>query len=201
MCCMRSVFLSADRIAVLILASVAIIAGMTFRDYGLGWDDVTHLQYGDLLLSLYGSGFTDARALSFVNLHKYGGGFDMAAALAAKMLPVDVFEMRRLVGGAVGLLGLFVTWRIGRRIGGPLAGLIALILLATCPLYYGHMFMNPKDAPFATAMAVMLLGLVRTFDEYPQPDPRTVALTGVGLGLAVGSRVLGGGAAAVGPRP
>jgi len=83
---MRSVFLSADRIAVLILASVAIIAGMTFRDYGLGWDDVTHLQYGDLLLSLYGSGFTDARALSFVNLHKYGGGFDMAAALAAKAL-------------------------------------------------------------------------------------------------------------------
>jgi hypothetical protein len=194
---MRSVFLSADRIAVLILAVVAIIAGITFRDYGLGWDDVTHLQYGDLLLSLYGSGFTDARALSFVNLHKYGGGFDMAAALAAKMLPFDVFETRRLVGAAVGLLGLFVTWRIGRRIGGPLAGLIALILLATCPLYYGHMFMNPKDAPFATAMAVMLLGLVRTFDEYPQPDPRTVALTGVGLGLAFGSRVLAGVAAPV----
>ena len=194
---MRSVFLSADRIAVLILASVAIIAGMTFRDYGLGWDDVTHLQYGDLLLSLYGSGFTDARALSFVNLHKYGGGFDMAAALAAKMLPFDIFETRRLVGAAVGLLGLFATWRIGRRIGGPLAGLIALILLATCPLYYGHMFMNPKDAPFATAMAVMLLGLVRTFDEYPQPDPRTVALTGVGLGLAFGSRVLAGVAAPV----
>ena len=63
-----------DALAVATLMLVAAIALMTFRDYGLGWDDVTHLQYGDLLLSLYGSGFTDARALSFVNLHKYGGG-------------------------------------------------------------------------------------------------------------------------------
>ncbi len=195
---MRSVMVSADRLAVLILAAVAIAAGITFRDYGLGWDDYTHSQYGDLLLKLYGSGFADMRALSFVNLYKYGGGFDMAAALAAKVLPFGLFETRRLVGAAVGMLGLFVTWRIGRRIGGPSAGLVALILLATCPLYYGHMFMNAKDAPFATAMAVLLLGLVRAFDEYPNPSARTVALTGVGLGLAFGSRVLAGVAAPAG---
>ncbi len=69
--------------------------GITFRDYGLGWDDYTHSQYGDLLLKLYGSGFADTRALSFVNLYKYGGGFDMAAALAAKVLPFGLFETRR----------------------------------------------------------------------------------------------------------
>lgn len=189
---MRSVTISVDRIAVLTLAVVAIIAGITFRDYGLGWDDYTHAQYGDLLLKLYGSGFADTRALSFVNLYKYGGGFDMAAALAAKVLPFDLFETRRLVGAAVGLLGLFATWRLGRRLGGPGAGLIALILLATCPLFYGHMFMNPKDAPFATAMVVLLLGLVRAIDDYPQPSARTMALTGVGLGVAFGSRVLAG---------
>ena len=192
MFCMRSVTISADRIAVLILAVVAVIAGLTFRDYGLGWDDYTHAQYGDLLLKLYGSGFADTRALSFVNLYKYGGGFDMAAALAAKVLPFDLFETRRLVGAAVGILGLFATWRLGRRLGGPGAGLIALVLLAACPLYYGHMLMNPKDAPFATAMAVLLLGLVRAIDEYPQPSARTMVLTGVGLGLAFGSRVLAG---------
>src|ERR1039458_5913916 len=198
MFCMRSVMVSADRIAILILAAVAVIAGIIFRDYGLGWDDYTHSQYGDLLLKLYDSGFADTRALSFVNLYKYGGGFDMAAALAAKVLPFGLFETRRLVGAAIGIVGLFVTWRIGRRIGGPPAGLIALILLATCPLYYGHMFMNAKDAPFATAMAVLLLGVVCAFDEYPQPNARTVALAGVGLGLAFGSRVLAGGAAPIG---
>lgn len=183
---------SADRIAVFVLAAVAVVAGLTFRDYGLGWDDYTHSQYGDLLLKLYGSGFADTRALSFVNLYKYGGGFDMAAALADKVLPFGLFETRRLTGALVGIVGLIVTWRLGRRLGGPLAGLSALMLLAACPLYVGHMFMNAKDAPFATAMAVLLIGLVCAYDEYPSPSPRTVALAGVGLGLAFGSRVLAG---------
>jgi hypothetical protein len=189
---MRSANTIADRMAMAILAAVTIIAAFTFRDYGLGWDDYTHSQYGDLLLKLYGSGFSDTRALSFVNLYKYGGGFDMAAALAAKVLPFDLFETRRLIGAAIGIVGLFATWRLGRRLGGPLAGLGALALLATCPLYYGHMFMNAKDAPFAVAMMVLLLGIVRALDEYPCPNARTVVVVGIGLGLAFGSRILAG---------
>src|SRR4029078_2297093 len=139
----------ADRLALFVLGVIAIIAAPTFRDYGLGWDDYTHSEYGDLLLAFYGSGFSDQRALSFVNLYKYGGGFDMAAALVAKGLPLGLFENKRLVGGAGGIVGLIATWRIGRRLGGPVTGLVALLLLATCPLYYGHMFMNAKDDPLA----------------------------------------------------
>lgn len=182
----------ADRLAVVVLAVVAVIGAATFRDYGLGWDDYTHSEYGDLLLAFYGSGFSDQRALSFVNLYKYGGGFDMAAALAAKVLPFGLFETRRLVGAAVGIIGLSATWRIGRRLGGPIAGLVAILLLATCPLYYGHMFMNAKDAPFATAMAVLLLAIVRSLDEYPRPRVPTIVLLAIGLGLAFGSRILAG---------
>src|SRR5579862_9477364 len=138
-----------DFCAIVVLVLAGAIAAATFRDYGLGWDDYTHSQYGDLLVSLYGSGFADKRALSFVNLYMYGGGFDLLAALAAKILPFGLFETRRFVGAAVGLVGLFFTWRLGRRLGGPFAGLVALILLAACPLYYGHMFINAKDGPFA----------------------------------------------------
>jgi Dolichyl-phosphate-mannose-protein mannosyltransferase len=181
-----------DALAIAALVATAAIAAFTFSDYGLGWDDYTHWQYGGLLVSLYESGFADKRALSFVNLYMYGGGFDLLATLAAKILPLGPFETRRLVGAAVGLVGLFVTWRLGRRIGGPLAGLIALLLLATCPLYYGHMYMNAKDAPFAVVMAIALLGIVRALEEYPHPKPATVALCGIGIGLAVGSRVMGG---------
>ena len=181
-----------DAAAIGTLVLVGAVAALTFRDYGLGWDDYTHSQYGDLLLSLYGSGFSDRRALSFVNLYMYGGGFDLLAALCAKFLPLGLFETRRLVGAAVGVIGLFFTWRLGRRLGGPLAGLIALALLATCPLYYGHMFMNAKDAPFAVTMVIALLGLVRALEEYPRATPATIALCGTGIGLAVGSRVMGG---------
>ena len=180
-----------DRLAAGVLVGVGIIAFLSFRDYGLSWDDYTHAQYGELLLQFYASGFHDQRALSWVNLYYYGGGFDLMAAAAAKVLPFSLFETRRLAGAAVGILGLFVTWRIGRRMGGPPAGLLALILLAACPLYYGHMFMNPKDAPFAAAMAILLLANVRAMEEYPRPSLASALLLGLGLGLAFGSRVMG----------
>ena len=75
-----------------VLAAVTLVAGLTFRDYGLGWDDYTHAEYADLLLRMYGSGFKDTGALSFANLYMYGGGFDMAAALLHKIIPLELFE-------------------------------------------------------------------------------------------------------------
>src|ERR1700761_873111 len=188
----RSVERTCDDLAAIVLAVVALIASLTFRDYGLGWDDYTHAEYADLLLRMYGSGFKDPGALSFANLYMYGGGFDMAAALLHKVIPLELFETRRLLGAIVGMIGLAATWRLGRRVGGPLAGLVALLLLALCPTFYGHMFMNPKDAPFAVAMVVLMMGLVRLAEEYPKPSPRTVLILGLGAGLSIGSRILGG---------
>ena len=188
----RSVERTCDDIALATLAAIGVVAGLTFRDYGLGWDDYTHAEYADLLLKMYSSGFRDTRALSFANLFMYGGGFDMAAALLHKLIPLELFETRRLLGAVVGLIGLGVTWRLGRRVGGPLAGLVSLLLLALCPTFYGHMFMNPKDAPFAVAMVILMLGLVRLAEEYPHASPRTILIVGLGAGLSIGSRILGG---------
>ena len=141
---------------------------------------------------MYGSGFRDTGALSFANLYMYGGGFDMAAALLHKIIPLELFETRRLLGAVVGVIGLAVTWRLARRVGGPLAGLATLLLLALCPTFYGHMFMNPKDAPFAVSMVILILGLVRLAEEYPAPSPRTILIVGLGAGLSIGCRILGG---------
>src|SRR5438105_15410976 len=124
----RSVERTCDELAIVVLAAVALVAALTFRDYGLGWDDYTHAEYADLLLRMYGSGFKDTGALSFANLYMYGGGFDMAAALLHKIIPLELFETRRLLGAAVGLIGLAVTWRLARRGGGPIAGLAPLLL-------------------------------------------------------------------------
>src|SRR5436305_108363 len=173
-------------------ADVTISSYCRSRHYGLGWDDYTHAEYADLLLRMYGSGFKDTAALSFANLYMYGGGFDMAAALLHKIIPLELFETRRLLGAVVGVIGLAVTWRLARRVSGPLAGLATLLLLALCPTFYGHMFMNPKDAPFAVSMVILILGLVRLAEEYPAPSPRTILIVGIGAGLSIGCRILGG---------
>src|SRR3569623_3285000 len=119
-----------DMIACAALAVIASVAALTFRDYGLGWDDYTHAEYADLLLRMYGSGVKDTGALSFANLYMYGGGFDMAAALLHKVIPLELFETRRLVGAIVGVIGLAVTWRLGRRVDKPAARHTTQLLLA-----------------------------------------------------------------------
>src|SRR5258708_37566097 len=124
----RSVERTCDDLAVIVLGVVALIAGLTFRDYGLGWDDYTHAEYADLLLRMYGSGFKDTAALSFANLYMYGGGFDMAAALLHEIIPVELFETRRLLGAVVGGIGLGVTGVAGGGGGGPLARLAPVLL-------------------------------------------------------------------------
>ena len=76
----RSVERTCDDLAILVLAAVGLVASLTFRDYGLGWDDYTHAEYADLLLRMYGSGFKDtARAVVRQSLYvwrrlRHGGG-------------------------------------------------------------------------------------------------------------------------------
>ena len=181
-----------DCAAVALLIAVAAIVALTFRDYGLGWDDYTHAQYGDLLLRLYGSGFADRRALSFVNLYAYGGGFDMVAALLAKILPFDLFETRRLAGAA----------GRPRRARGDLAARPPRRRPARRPdrarahrhlpaLLRAHVH-EPEGRAVRRRDGAVLLGLVRALEEYPTPQRATGALAGVGLGLAIGTRILGG---------
>lgn len=181
-----------DRLALVFLVMAAIAMALTFDDYGLGWDDYTHTEYADLLIALFKSGFRDRRAFEFVNLYYYGGGFDVVAALLHKILPISLFETRRLLGGIVGFIGLAVSWRLGRRVSGPFGGAMTLAMLALCPTFYGHMFINPKDMPFAVAMVVFLLGIVRIIEDYPFPTPRTLVILGLGAGLALGTRIMGG---------
>jgi hypothetical protein len=48
-----------DRLALAVLGLLGVIALLTFRDYGLSWDDFAHAEYGDLLLKFYASGLRD----------------------------------------------------------------------------------------------------------------------------------------------
>lgn len=180
-----------DATAAVVLAVVFVIALLTFRDYGVNWDEPVEAEYGKRLLAYYGSGLTDRSAFSFLNLYYYGGAFDLAGASLDYILPFGHLLTRRLLGAMVGIAGMAIVWRTSRRLGGPVAGLVALVLLATCSPFYGHMFINPKDAPFAVAMAWLLYGLVRAFEQHPRARGGTIAVCGVALGLAVGTRIIG----------
>jgi hypothetical protein len=180
-----------DRWSALLLFLGLVLVLLTFRDYGVTWDEPGLRAYGRMLVDWYVSGFTDGSAFSFANLRYYGGAFDIAATLLEPLTPLGSYKLRHLLGGLVGLTGLVLAWRLARRLGGPRAGFLALALLATLPGWWGHMFFNSKDVPFAVGMLASVLAWARCLEEWPRPGLRTALFLGLAVGLTMGIRVGG----------
>jgi hypothetical protein len=131
----------------LFLALLAIVV-LTFRDYGITWDEEIQSRYGQTLLRWYRTLGRDAAASHFGNLYLYGGFFETLAESVARFFPQAHFEARHLVGALFGALAFPAAYGAGLRLGGPLAGFLSAVLLALNPLFYGHLLANSKDTPW-----------------------------------------------------
>ena len=180
-----------DRLTLLLLCALAGLVLVTFADYGVTWDEDVHHWYGVLVLDYYLSGLRDLRCLGWLDLYHYGAAFDGLAALLDRVSPLGTYETRHLFNGLVGVLGIAGAGRLGRALGGPRAGFLAALLLLATPNYYGQMFNNPKDIPFAVGMIWAVYYIIRIIPALPRPKLRLVVKLGAATGLALGVRVGG----------
>ena len=183
--------LSWDHLALALFFVVLVLILATFTDYGVTWDEDVHNWYGEAVLNYYLTGFKDQSSLHYLDLFNYGAGFDMTAAALNRVSPFGTYETRHLFDALIGLVGIVGTWKLGKALAGPRAGFFAALFLALTPNFYGQMFNNPKDAPFAVGMAWSLYFLVRLLPGLPRPDWRLVAKLGLAAGLALAVRVGG----------
>jgi hypothetical protein len=182
---------SADGVAVGALTLAFVVVLTTFEDYGITWDEDVHRIYGELIVEYYRSDFQDTRALGFSNLWLYGGLYDAIVALVVRWSRLGIYETRHLVNALTGLVGVVGAWRLARIVGGARCGAIATVLLLLMPRYYGHMFNNPKDLPFAVGYVWSLVCLARLLPV--QDRVRWPALIGFGVAAGATMAVRAGG--------
>ncbi len=163
----------------------------TFRHYGVTWDEELQSQYGQAVVDYYLSGFQDPRYKEIFNLYLYGGMFDGMAAIFDRYTPFSIYDTRHLLNACMGMLGLWGTWRLAKFMGGAGTALVALVLLILTPMYYGHMFNNPKDIPFATGIIWTIYFMARCMAARPRPKITLILKLGFVLGLTLGVRVGG----------
>jgi len=180
-----------DELSRVALALLALVVLLTFQDYGISTDEEVQNIYGHKLLEFYASGMVDHGAFQFKDLYLYGGLFDVISALLAQWSPVGEYETRHLLCGLLGVVGVAGAWRLARLLGGPRAGFLALLLMASSAAYFGAMFNNTKDVPFAAGMIWGLYGCTRIILQLPRPRWTTVLKLGLVVGLALGIRVGG----------
>ena len=179
----------ASRALLLLVLAVVLV---TFTDYGVTWDEPRQNRYGELALGYYCSRGADHAVFSYFDLYLYGAAFDLLAALVNTVSPLEVYETRHLLNALVGIAGLAGTWRLARELAGPRVGFLALTLLTVTPDWYGHMYNNPKDIPFAAAMTWGTFVLLRLARQLPRPALGAALGFGALTGLAVATRVVGG---------
>ena len=180
-----------DIAAALLLALLAALIVVTFRQYSISNDEGVQQRYGELIIAYYASGFADRALFAFDNLYLYGGLFDVAATLLSKVVPLDLYDLRHLLCAFAGLGGIAATWATARMVAGTRAGFLAAAILAVSGPWYGTMFNHTKDIPFAAAMMGATCFLLRLARDLPRPRGRDVVLFGLLLGAALGLRVLG----------
>jgi len=180
-----------DHLAFALFVAAAALMLTTFTDYGVTWDEDVHNWYGVYVLNYYLSFFRDLRSVEWGDVNNYGAAFDMTAAALNRLSPFGMYETRHLLNGIVGVVGIIGAWKLGRCLAGPRAGFIAALFLLLTPNYYGQMFNNPKDIPFAVGMVWAMYYLARITPELPRPRWMLVAKLGLACGLALGVRVGG----------
>jgi hypothetical protein len=183
--------LAFDLASAAVVATVLALVLATFEDYGVTWDETWHLVYGDYILEWFLTLGADTSALCYRIDFLYGGAFDLLGAIVRRFSPLSGFATIHLVGALVGVLGLWGVWRLARRLGGPAAGFVAVVLLATTPVYYGGMFNNPKDLPFAVGYVWALDALCDVVLRMPRVPRSTWVRFAVLAGLAMGVRIAG----------
>ncbi|MEM7583569.1 MAG: hypothetical protein AAF560_09340 [Acidobacteriota bacterium] len=134
-----------------LLAAMAVIVFATYGHYGTTWDEGAQTYYGELALEYFTSGFEDTSCNRFLDLRFYGPLPEMIPALLYS--PDTRFDVRHLFFGllALGILpALAIYGRLFRHPWVPPFAAVAVLML---PRFYGHIFNNSKDVPFAVATA------------------------------------------------
>jgi hypothetical protein len=185
---------------------INLIAGLlTFRQYGMSWDEPLFYNYADSIRMSYtpqafapGFDFNQVFGKSPEDHKIYGPAYLLLARPVEQTLVaifnVDMAAAWHLVNFLTFQIGLFAFFLLARRWFAPWPAAASTAFLAWQPVFWGHAFINPKDAPF---MVIFLSALVLGFgmvDHLAEPGKKTwlrLVFAAVVLGLASAVRVIG----------
>ncbi len=179
--------------SVFLFAIIFVMICTTFLDYGITWDEPARKEYGYRVLLWYTSFFQNNAATIDTVRNMYGGFFEAFAQFVSSILVLlkknYLYETRHLLNAFFGLTGIVFTYKLGRLIAGEKAGFFSSLILTLTPRYYGHIFNNSKDIPFAVLFLTASYYIFSSYRQFPKLSKTHVIKLGVCIGLALGVRI------------
>jgi hypothetical protein len=167
-----------------------IIGLMTYKDYGMGWDEP--FQRGPGVLS-YNYIFYGSQELFTKPSDNHGAGFELLLVFIEKGLKITdtkaIYEMRHLVTHVFFLLSVLCGYVLVLRLfKNKYLALLAFVMLAFSPRIYAHSFFNSKDLPFLAMFIVTLMLCQMAFEKN---KAWLFLLMGIAAGYATSIRIMG----------
>ncbi len=160
------------RLPLYLLGLLLLIALVTVftqaRNYGLTTDEAMHDSYGRSTLRWY---ITLGKDRSFLTYPpedyepEHGAIFDVVVA-AAQHVFHNQWDTEAIITGLTGVLGVVAIALCGFELGGWWFAFLAALSLWLYPRYFGAIFNNPKDIPFATANTFVLWSVLRLLKRW-----------------------------------
>jgi Flp pilus assembly protein TadD len=164
--------------------------------YGISGDEVSQWNYGKSVwnyLKTFGGDKTAVTGTYLENTQTlYGGFFDGVAAMLIDLFhPKDEFLVRHYWNMIFGFAGIVFCGLLAKEFAGWRAAIITVVFLVFTPRFFGEMFNNPKDIPFATGYAASLLCIVKWLKNLERLSWKTTIWLGLSIALAISIRVGG----------
>lgn len=165
--------------------------------YGITGDEITQWKYGDFVwkyIKTFGSdkGVLNDPYIQEKALQYYGGFFDGIAAMLVDIFnPKDPFLVRHYWNMIFGFTGIIFAGLLAKEFSGWRAAIITIVFLVFTPRFFGEMFNNPKDIPFATGYLASLLCMIKWLKKLDNPSWKTTIWLGLAIALAISVRVGG----------
>jgi hypothetical protein len=179
---------------VFLLLAVAILPIMVAAsfDFGVTWDEKSRHRYGENILE-YFKGIRPRAMFDEDGGSPYGGLFDFLCAFLEQWIPMERYSLRHALNAVFGWIGVVYAGRLAARLFGTWTGVLAMVLLASLPRYFGDSMNNPKDLPFA-AMTVAALYYFSTISpRWPyfswSTAAKIAAVLALGLNIRAGALI------------
>lgn len=163
-------------------------------DFGLTWDSKLHNEYGYQMLKYFESGKKDTTCFtSHRDYPFYGEHINVIASYINKNYEPSwgEFGTRHILNALYGFFAILFCGLSARLIGGWRMGIIALWTIFLTPSFFGHSMNNPTDIPLATGFSIGLYGILQILRQLPKVEGGALVVFAVGLGVAIGSRIVG----------
>lgn len=192
--------------SILILLIVNIVVGLiTFRNFGLSWDEPLFYDYANALQYAYTPSEWVSGNFNLENAYGSSGSDHANRGPAyiliahpfvslVESLGVDNASAWHLINFLTFQLGIYLFYRFAAKWMNQTSALAASAFFAWQPLLWGHAFINPKDIPFLVFFIGSMCFGFEVVDDLAQNGKAKfirIFIAAFFLGIATSIRVLG----------